>query len=103
MLSFSPALRQVSILGVNFLGEGKETNNNRMPAAAPQRSGSAPLTQDGVSSYDDLAFNMYTDYDAVKWMRKLEARKTVAAKREFHFCYPFVFGNWLMSVIPLAE
>ncbi|XP_043197628.1 centrosomal protein of 104 kDa-like [Amphibalanus amphitrite] len=72
---------QVSILGVNFLGDVKEANNNTvMPA--PERSGSAMLTQDGVSSYDDLAFNMYTDYEAVKWMRKLEARKAVAAKHE---------------------
>ncbi|XP_037076891.1 centrosomal protein of 104 kDa-like [Pollicipes pollicipes] len=70
---------QVSIVGVNFLGEEKEANNNTV---APARSGSAPLTQDGISNYDDLAFNMYTDYDSAKYMRKLEARKATAAKNE---------------------
>ena len=66
-------------MGVNFLGEEREANNNTVEVP-PARSGSAPLTQDGICSYEDLAFNMYTDHHTAKYMRKLEARKAAAAK-----------------------
>ena len=61
-------------MGINFLGEEKETNNNTLGKEA------ARGVDPSQPAYEDLTFNMYVDHDCVKYMQKLEARKAIAAK-----------------------
>ncbi|XP_037084810.1 centrosomal protein of 104 kDa-like [Pollicipes pollicipes] len=70
---------QVSIMGINFLGEEIEANNNTIPANKVDQNSK---DKDRLASYNDLTFNMYVDHDCAKYMQKLEARKMVAAKNE---------------------
>ena len=73
-MTFDALFPQVSIMGINFLGEEKEANNNSVGKDSGR--GLDP----SLPNYEDLTFNMYVDHDCVKYMQKLEARKLFAAR-----------------------